>query len=82
MTQREKLIRQGINPDSLVPVSTDGPRRVDVCSDGPNVSLQVPFVNVSNSVSLNGHGPGSLDNCKTTWYTESNTGTQAILNDP
>ncbi len=35
MTQREKLIRQGINPDRLVPVSTDGPRRVDVCSDGP-----------------------------------------------
>ena len=35
MTQREKLLRQGINPDRLVPVSTNGPRRVDVCPDGP-----------------------------------------------
>ena len=35
MTQREKLIRQGINPDRLVPVGIDGPKRVDVCPDGP-----------------------------------------------
>ena len=35
MTQREKLLAQGINPDRLVPVSTDGPKRVDICSDGP-----------------------------------------------
>ncbi len=35
MTQREKLIRQGINPDRLVPVGIEGPKRVDVCPDGP-----------------------------------------------
>ena len=35
MTQREKLLSQGINPDRLVPVSTDGPKRIDVCPDGP-----------------------------------------------
>ena len=37
MTQREKLLAQGINPDNLVPVCTDGPRRVDVCPDGPRL---------------------------------------------
>ena len=35
MTQREKLLAQGINPDRLVPVGIDGPKRVDVCPDGP-----------------------------------------------
>ena len=43
MNQREKLLRQGINPDKLVPVNTNSPKRIDVNPDGPRCKTSGAF---------------------------------------